>query len=918
MQTAPISLIQVKKSIAIALALTAAAFLLPKSIKAAAGAPQACDPSSTCVVGEFLYDDTYTPITTADICSLNARYPNGDAYITDQNMAPSANSDGWYSYSFTAPATTGFYRAQVCCEVDGEDMCLDKSFEVKSTSGGASTGDIATAVWGYSSRTLSSFGSLASDVWNYTTRSLSSFGNLVSDIWGNSSRTITGTSGTDLSNLATKADVAENKKLLEQLVNKPIIENFIEEVPDLSTKINETKATASQLFINTEYLISKSALLSAKWNSLTSGEISDTVDELGVLVGDESNGLSDNSIYGKTNWMKEAWSFDIVDSMLIKIKSVKASLAGIQKSIDSHAQPARDLKSLVDNAKGLEKLIGDISNTNSQPTLFGKVKETTELASLLEQRSADADKILASWNFLTTKEKQIKIIELRRSVAAVNLLPKVGSVLSAQTQANATDKDLKNKILSYKGIVSSNQILLAKSAGKPLTNTWLEEGSMVFKSLITNPSRIVSQKVPLKYYLPPEVKEENIIEVDSGLKVAYDTEKNQYYVEGEFTLVPGETRTLSVKVTDIWVVSDADVESMRKQAEDLAKPLERTSYFAQGVTLKSDINVSLDKVLSLEQSATTPEEKIRAFREAQIELAAAKEKMDSLKNLATQAGSAGSLFGFVGGAQTLAVWGLIVIIVGGFIWLAVSMRAIRKSEAIEVVPVKGATKKEKIVQVTPAKKGNKIITIAIPFLAILIAVGVTSSIITKKAVEKSKAVLGQETQVQEPISPACTTQNPIENSDEATGGEETVRINVVKNTAVVVRESPDATSKVIARFGTTRDVTKIGESGEWTNIVFDNDTSLNSLSEGWVETKYVISKDAVTETSTDSTSDKIVTIKDTSTGWLRVRTSPNGEEITKVNPGDKFNFIDQKSGWIQIELPNTQTGWISGQYATIN
>ena len=54
-----------------------------------------------------------------------------------------------------------------------------------------------------------------------------------------------------------------------------------------------------------------------------------------------------------------------------------------------------------------------------------------------------------------------------------------------------------------------------------------------------------------------------------------------------------------VKVEDIWVISDSDIESLRKQADELSKPLERTSYFAQGVTLKSDINVSLDKILSM-------------------------------------------------------------------------------------------------------------------------------------------------------------------------------------------------------------------------------------------------------------------------------------------------------------------------------
>jgi len=53
----------------------------------------------------------------------------------------------------------------------------------------------AADVWGYSSRTLTSFGTLVNDVasavWSHTTRTLTSFGTLVSDIWSHSSRTLT-------------------------------------------------------------------------------------------------------------------------------------------------------------------------------------------------------------------------------------------------------------------------------------------------------------------------------------------------------------------------------------------------------------------------------------------------------------------------------------------------------------------------------------------------------------------------------------------------------------------------------------------------------------------------------------------------------------------------------------------------------
>jgi hypothetical protein len=66
-----------------------------------------------------------------------------------------------------------------------------------------------------------------------------------------------------------------------------------------------------------------------------------------------------------------------------------------------------------------------------------------------------------------------------------------------------------------------------------------------------------------------------------------------------------------------------------------------------------------------------------------------------------------------------------------------------------------------------------------------------------------------------------------------------------------------------------------------------------------------------------------VLIKDTPTGWLRVRMEPSitATEAAKVNPGEMYPLLDEESGWYQIEyqkdeegLP-AQVGWISGQYA---
>lgn len=59
-----------------------------------------------------------------------------------------------------------------------------------------------------------------------------------------------------------------------------------------------------------------------------------------------------------------------------------------------------------------------------------------------------------------------------------------------------------------------------------------------------------------------------------------------------------------------------------------------------------------------------------------------------------------------------------------------------------------------------------------------------------------------------------------------------------------------------------------------------------------------------------------VVILSTGTGWLRVRNSPGlgGEEIAKVNPGETYPLIEEKSGWVHIRLKDGKDGWVLGSY----
>lgn len=68
--------------------------------------------------------------------------------------------------------------------------------------------------------------------------------------------------------------------------------------------------------------------------------------------------------------------------------------------------------------------------------------------------------------------------------------------------------------------------------------------------------------------------------------------------------------------------------------------------------------------------------------------------------------------------------------------------------------------------------------------------------------------------------------------------------------------------------------------------------------------------------SSPTPSVKTVKIKQTPTGFLRVRFEPSlsATEVAQVKPGETFPVLEENSSWTKISLPSGKTGWISNQY----
>ncbi len=82
-----------------------------------------------------------------------------------------------------------------------------------------------------------------------------------------------------------------------------------------------------------------------------------------------------------------------------------------------------------------------------------------------------------------------------------------------------------------------------------------------------------------------------------------------------------------------------------------------------------------------------------------------------------------------------------------------------------------------------------------------------------------------------------------------------------------------------------------------------------------VSAQLALSQALKVATSSATTSPQVV-IKETGTGWLRVRANPSlgGQEIGKVNVGEKYSLLEENPSWVKIRLADGSQGWVAAQF----
>ena len=177
-------------------------------------------------------------------------------------------------------------------------------------------------------------------------------------------------------------------------------------------------------------------------------------------------------------------------------------------------------------------------------------------------------------------------------------------------------------------------VVLALSAGRSLA------GSVLLRIDATNPGKAAS-KVLVRSVLPQGIGPADILDT-AGLAVGYDVPSSVYYVHAEVPLEAEETRHFDVKLRDIWVIPQTELDLLEQHAGSLAGDLKTTGDAAEHRRMADDVIAAVQNVRGAQATnsieRTTVLEHIAVYMKNRDALASAKRTLFGLENAAVAAG----------------------------------------------------------------------------------------------------------------------------------------------------------------------------------------------------------------------------------------------------------------------------------------
>jgi hypothetical protein len=220
------------------------------------------------------------------------------------------------------------------------------------------------------------------------------------------------------------------------------------------------------------------------------------------------------------------------------------------------------------------------------------------------------------------------------------------NILEKALSDSPTVKDISNKTGAINEVVDiMDQVFERKFGGldSPFVSTSLQSGSVRFRIACVNPSRDKTQYVEVKYYLPQEVKPNDIVDT-AGLNLEYDSEKSIYYVyKANVELAPSEVRVFEVEVEDIWMIQQPKLNDIKSRTDEILMRLEESEkgqqYYDKAKEISDGIFNGLDEIASMQSDETVSREShIGIYRQNLLTLNRIKEELARMEKILVTAG----------------------------------------------------------------------------------------------------------------------------------------------------------------------------------------------------------------------------------------------------------------------------------------
>lgn len=96
----------------------------------------------------------------------------------------------------------------------------------------------------------------------------------------------------------------------------------------------------------------------------------------------------------------------------------------------------------------------------------------------------------------------------------------------------------------------------------------------------------------ISYVLPADIGVNDILD-SNGLEVDYSVDDSAYYVHGKVVLDPKETKTLKIRMRDVWLIDETEIGKIEEQIDKNLDRLKNTEHYESGIKKKKNCrNVS--------------------------------------------------------------------------------------------------------------------------------------------------------------------------------------------------------------------------------------------------------------------------------------------------------------------------------------